>query len=231
MPPKKAPQVAVTAREKNYALIENIVSLSIGLPPSVPIATTEDRIYHVMQNVSGDDAWQTFNRRFDILFGEDCRDVDGRMHHIRQGPSHGMGAVCAYLKSIDLSNTSLLHDLMEIKLTRLAEEIVYLLSNTSTHIAVAGASEPSSSATITSTTLRKIVLTVPAQSVISKSVTKSVKTSAKDAEDKDYVPRNPRSLSESPIPEFALDDDGLEIISDTTPKRSNGVSSHPRFAD
>jgi hypothetical protein len=28
---------------------------------------------------------ETFNRRFDAMFAEDCRDSDGRLHHVRQG--------------------------------------------------------------------------------------------------------------------------------------------------
>lgn len=38
-----------------------------------------------------------------------------------------MGAICTYLKSLDLSNTYFMHELMEKKLTHLVQEIIYLL--------------------------------------------------------------------------------------------------------
>ena len=31
------------------------------------------------------DHWETFNRRFDTLCAEHCRDADGRLIHIRRG--------------------------------------------------------------------------------------------------------------------------------------------------
>jgi len=38
-----------------------------------------------------------------------------------------MGAVCMYLKSLNLGDTCFMHELMEKKLTRLVQEIIYLL--------------------------------------------------------------------------------------------------------
>ena len=57
--------------------------------------------------------FETFNQRFDALFAKDCRDLEGRLHYIRQGKS-GMGVVCLYLKKIDWSQDFPL-DLVEIK--------------------------------------------------------------------------------------------------------------------
>jgi hypothetical protein len=112
--------------EKIRVFIENLPSLCDALPTTVPEAIEEDLIHHVITTVTGEDPWHTFNRRFDILFGEDCRDDKGRLHHLRRGPL-GMGAICTYLKSLDLSNTCFMHELMEKKLTRLVQEIIYLL--------------------------------------------------------------------------------------------------------
>ena len=63
-------------------LVDKIIALTKILPKSVPEATCKDHIYEVMTTVTGDSLWETFNRRFDILFGEDCRDQEGRLHLI-----------------------------------------------------------------------------------------------------------------------------------------------------
>lgn len=108
------------------ALLENLPSLCNGLPSSVPLATKDDDIYRIITDVNGEDTWQTFNRRFDLLFAEDCRDVNGRLDKIRRGPL-GMNNVCKYLKSIDLKTPGLFHDLMVKKLERVVQEVVYLM--------------------------------------------------------------------------------------------------------
>ena len=105
-------------------LITNIITLSKGLPQSIPVATKEDKIYTVMSSPEGEDEWQTFNRRFDAMFGEDCRDKEGRLHHIRRG-LHGMAKVSAYLEKLDVVSMPL--ELMALKLVRLNKEIVHLV--------------------------------------------------------------------------------------------------------
>ena len=75
--------------------MKSIVALSNSLPKYVPHGTTKDKIWAVMHNQEG----ETFNKRFDALFGEDFRDSDGCLHHIRQG-KYGMGLICAYLNQI-----------------------------------------------------------------------------------------------------------------------------------
>jgi hypothetical protein len=107
------------------SLIVNIVSLSQGLPATVPIATKGDKIYSVMTSAPGESTWHTFNRRFDALFGEDCRDQHGRLHFICRG-LYGMDKVCSYLESIDLTASDLPLDLIKIKLERLNNEILFL---------------------------------------------------------------------------------------------------------
>lgn len=77
-----------------------------------------------MQTQQGDTPFETFNKRFDALFGQDCRDSDGRLHHIRQG-KNGMGLICAYLNSIKWTSDIPL-DLVEIKLLRLSTELRHL---------------------------------------------------------------------------------------------------------
>jgi hypothetical protein len=105
-------------------LVKNIVALSSSLPKSVPNATTQDKIWIVMHTQEGETTFETFNKRFDALFGEDCRDADGHLHHIRQG-KNGMGLVCAYLNKIKWTSNIPL-DLVEIKLQRLFTELQHL---------------------------------------------------------------------------------------------------------
>ena len=94
------------------------------MPPSVQTGTKDDKIYLVMNSAEGEDAFETFNRRFDVMFGEDCRDPAGRLQHIRRGKL-GMGVVCSYLSNIDCVKGFPL-DLVEIKLQRLMTELDFL---------------------------------------------------------------------------------------------------------
>ena len=63
-------------------LLSNIISLAKTLPLSLPLATVDDRIYTVMTSVEGESLWATFNKWFDALFGEDCRNGDRRLHYM-----------------------------------------------------------------------------------------------------------------------------------------------------
>ena len=49
------------------------------------LASKDDQIYHVMKNMTGDCEWQTFNCYFNLLFGEDLRDVECCLLHICHG--------------------------------------------------------------------------------------------------------------------------------------------------
>jgi hypothetical protein len=103
-------------------LIVKLISLCQGLPKTVPIAEKDDKIYHVITNVNEDDPWQSFNRKFDLLFGEDCRDGKGHFQNIRRG-RYGMGAVCMYLKGVNTEEPWFLADLAIIKLERICKEL------------------------------------------------------------------------------------------------------------
>jgi len=107
------------------SLITSIISLGKSLPPSVPTALKDDKIYQVMNSPQGESPWHTFNTRFDALFAEDCRNDQGRLHHIRQG-AHGMDLVCIYLGKLDAAALAMPLDLMAIKLERLNNEIIHL---------------------------------------------------------------------------------------------------------
>ncbi len=105
-------------------LVQRIASLCPALPTSVALAASDDQIYHVLQSISGDDMFSTFNRRFDILFAEHLRDDSGRLLNIRRG-QYGMDAVVVYLKSLDWSKMPLA--LVELKLVRICQELVYIV--------------------------------------------------------------------------------------------------------
>jgi hypothetical protein len=103
------------------ALIKIIATLSNSLPKSTPFGTKEDKIWTVMHTEEGKTAHETFNRRFDAMFGEDCRDTAGRLQHVRKGKL-GMDNVCTYLSKIDWADNFPL-DIVEIKLQRLLAEL------------------------------------------------------------------------------------------------------------
>jgi len=115
----------MTTIQQITELIKTVVALSNSLPKSIPSATTKDKIYIVLNTAEGATTFETFNRHFDALFGEDCRNSEGRLHHIRQGKI-GMGLVCSYLNKIDWSDVDIPLDLVEKKLVRLNTELTYL---------------------------------------------------------------------------------------------------------
>jgi len=107
-------------------LITSIVSLSQGLPSSLPLAAHDNKIYRVISRPDGDNAWHTFNTRFDALFADDCRDSQGRLQYIHRG-AYGMDAVCSYLNKLNLDDGDLPLNLLASKLERLNEELKFLM--------------------------------------------------------------------------------------------------------
>ena len=74
-----------------------------------------------MNSAEGENAHETFNRRFDAMFGEDCHNSTGHLQHIHRGRL-GMGLVCSYLGKLDWAADFPL-DLVKIKLQRLVTEL------------------------------------------------------------------------------------------------------------
>lgn len=101
-------------------LVKEIGSLSTSLADSVLKGTKDDKIWSVLNKEERDTPHETFNSRFDALFAEDCRDSNGRLHHIRQGKL-GMGLVVSYISKINWADFPL--DLVELKLQRLVTEL------------------------------------------------------------------------------------------------------------
>lgn len=104
-------------------LVKDISALSASLSDGVPKGSKDDKIWAIMNTKEGDTPHETFNRRFDVLFGEDCRDSHGRLHYVRQG-KFGMGLVISYLSKVDWTDFPL--DLVELKLRRLIAELQHL---------------------------------------------------------------------------------------------------------
>ena len=105
-------------------LVKEISTLSNSLSDSVPKGSKDDKIWSVMNTEERDTPHETFNQRFDAMFAEDCRDSDGRLHHVRQGKL-GMGLVVSYLSKINWTMGFPL-DLVELKLQRLVTELKFL---------------------------------------------------------------------------------------------------------
>lgn len=106
------------------SLVKEITTLANSLSDAVLKGTKDDKIWSVMNTTEGDIPHETFNRRFDALFGEDCRDIGGRLQHVRQGKL-GMGLVTSYLSKINWTQNFPL-DLVELKLQRLVTELKHL---------------------------------------------------------------------------------------------------------
>src|ERR1700679_3315210 len=105
-------------------LIKSITTLSNSLPHSVQQGTMEDKIWSVMNTEECETAHETFNKHFDAMFGEDCRDDTGRLKYVRRGKL-GLGRICSYLSKIDWADNFPL-DIVEIKLQRLITELRHL---------------------------------------------------------------------------------------------------------
>jgi hypothetical protein len=106
------------------SLIHDITTFSNVLPSSIQQATKHDKIWSVMNTDQCDTAHETFNRRFNAMFGEDCRDSAGHLQHIHKG-KFGMGLICSYLSKCDWADGFPL-DIVEIKLQQLCAELKYL---------------------------------------------------------------------------------------------------------
>jgi hypothetical protein len=105
-------------------LVKEITALSSSLSDAVLKGSKDDKIWSIMNIKEGDIPHETFNRRFDALFGEDCRDSGGCLHYVCQGKL-GMGLVMSYLSKINWIKDFPL-DLVELKLQRLIDELKHI---------------------------------------------------------------------------------------------------------
>jgi hypothetical protein len=122
-PPTHPLAVKMSTLASIKTIVKEISTLSSTLTDSVPKGSKDDKIWRIMNTKELDMPHETFNRRFDALFGEDCRDPHGRLHHVCQGKL-GMGLIVLYLSKINWDSFPL--DLVELKLQRLITELKYL---------------------------------------------------------------------------------------------------------
>jgi hypothetical protein len=122
-PPLQSPHLKMCTVETIKQLVKEICMLLISLSDAISKGSEDDKIWSVMNTGEGDTSHETFNRRFDALFGEDCCDSHGHLHYVRQGKL-GMGLVASYLSKIDWTDFPL--DLVELKLQRLTAELQHL---------------------------------------------------------------------------------------------------------
>lgn len=98
------------------------VSSEVTRTQALPIASKTGKIFTTLQNVEGETPYHTFNRRFDILYGDDCRDPSGRLTYLECG-KFGLGAVYQYLVDLDFYEESFrpMLELVMLKLQRVIE--------------------------------------------------------------------------------------------------------------
>jgi hypothetical protein len=109
-------------------IVEAITLLTKNLPSSVPEGKRDGKLYRVLTNddYRGETPWETFNKRIDATFGEDCRNADGRLENVCRG-RFGMDIVTKYLRiAIDQPGAKVFHAPMMLKLERLRDELEIL---------------------------------------------------------------------------------------------------------
>ena len=116
---------ATDARERIVSIMRLLKTLVQKLPYTVPLATTDDKIAQVFRDIpeptDNDEKWPTFNRRMDILFGEDVRGSNGRLLYILRG-EHGMNSIVDYCQRC-VDGNHLLWEAAEPKFARLVTEL------------------------------------------------------------------------------------------------------------
>ncbi|KAH9011716.1 hypothetical protein EDB83DRAFT_2233997 [Lactarius deliciosus] len=111
------------------AIVEAITLLTKNLPSSVPEGKRDGKLHQVMTNNSyrGETPWETFNKRMDATFGEDCRDAEGRLENMSRG-RFGLDIVTKYLLiAIDQPRAKMFHAPMMLKLERLRDELEIIM--------------------------------------------------------------------------------------------------------
>lgn len=119
----------MSARKIVEDQVTQLKSLTLKLPQSVKQAPKDGCIVTAFTSISGpkedDEHWPVFNRRMDVLFGEDQRDKDGRLLHFERGP-HGMDMVVSYIEEA-VKAGHLLWEAATPKLERLITESEYFM--------------------------------------------------------------------------------------------------------
>ncbi|RXW12522.1 hypothetical protein EST38_g13333, partial [Candolleomyces aberdarensis] len=175
--------------------VKALRSLILQLPPTVPIAKPDSQIVEVFKRhpvpADSSENWEIFNRRMDILFGEETR-VNGHLPTVERG-RYGMDLILGYLED-EVASGHLQWEAAMPKIMRLVNEVKDLIN---------AASVP------------------PPQTEKSKKRKKSLASAAfsgseaSDGADKDYIPPRRSAKDDDPEPEAIFDSDGEEITEAT----------------
>ncbi|KAF7305351.1 hypothetical protein HMN09_00787000 [Mycena chlorophos] len=187
-------------------LIKRIETSTERLPTTISEALRGGEIQRVLTEVEGPDGdvASTFNRRFDILYGEDCRDGQGRLANVQRGDFR-LRLVVQYLKSIAWESGAVLIDIASVKLERLAKELDLLCPSnpvpaTKPVTSKASASEASQAAASSGGDITKFFTPTPKESSSSASTAKAKEAATdideEDEGDEDYEDKRRRALSE-----------------------------------
>ncbi|KAA1473689.1 hypothetical protein DENSPDRAFT_851780 [Dentipellis sp. KUC8613] len=113
-------------------LVGDLVRQVPRLPARVLRAEKTGDVATVFKNIpvsQEDGTWQAFNRRMDVLYGEDVRDEHGRLKNVQRG-EHGMEKVVSYLQTIvSQQDKDFLWTAGIPKLVRLVDEVNFLIEN------------------------------------------------------------------------------------------------------
>lgn len=194
--------MASSAQKQFEKRLAALKELTHKLPSIIPLAKETDRINEIFTKIpvpgpANDDPDVTvssvFNRRMDILFGEDVRDGNGRLKYILRG-KFGMDMVTEYFSS-SLATGILSLGTAMVKLERLVKELELLWYVIHFYTS--------------------IVSSTPNFSSTNPPATSASKRPNSDAEDGDYCPPKRPRVSASPEAGPAFDENGDEITEDT----------------
>ena len=111
------------------AIVDAITQLTKKLPSSVPKRKRDGKLYWVMtnDNYQEETPWETFNKRFDATFGEDCWNAEGHLENVCRG-WFGMDIVTKYLCiAIDMPRAQAFHAPMMLKPEHMRVELKILV--------------------------------------------------------------------------------------------------------
>ncbi|PPR07539.1 hypothetical protein CVT24_007136, partial [Panaeolus cyanescens] len=121
--------------------VQTLKSLQPLLPDTLPLATRESRVNEIFvkqpEPTSLDEWWEVFNRRMDILYGDNTRIGDTektrRLQNMERG-QYGLSQVVLYLeKTVNIAPKDFPWNVAMIKVLRLVNEFKHYVENHTSH--------------------------------------------------------------------------------------------------